>query len=416
MKTNRTATMKQGILLVLGLLALAGCELVGPDAEADLRELSASEKQVVRSDNRFGLNLFRLVSEEAPEANTFVSPFSIATALSMTLNGAEGETRAGMEKALEVHGLTREEINKSRKGLAELLGSMDPKVAFTIANSIWYREGFSVLPSFLDVNRTYFDAEVRAEDFADPGTAGLINGWVDKQTRGKIDEIIDGIDGDVMMYLINAIYFKGTWTYSFDKTKTTDQAFYRETGAPETVKMMIGQAEYGYAETDRAQVVDLPYGKGQYRMTVLLPKEGRKAADVVAALDDTSWQSLTGRLAKREVALEMPRFRMELKYEDEMKRVLSALGMGKAFTGQADFSGMTGRRDLYIGRVIHKTFVEVDEEGTEAAAVTAVEMRETSAGPDDGPLRVRLDRPFVFALREAHTGAILFIGKVMTVG
>jgi serine protease inhibitor len=407
--------MKTSLIAVLAAAFLmAGCELFEAKDDPELRELSAGEKQLVESGSRFGVKLFRQVNAEAADENVFISPLSVSMALGMTLNGAREETRTAMEQALELYGLSQEEINTSYRSLIDLLVEIDPQVVFEIANSIWHRQGFAVEPAFLDVNRRHFDSEVRAEDFSDPATVDRINGWVDEKTRGRIEEIIDQIDADVVMYLINAIYFKGTWQYEFDKSKTSDAPFYALDGSTQTVKLMAAQASFAYAEDDEVQAVDLPYGDGQYRMTVVLPKSGRDVNALVGSLDGAKWDGWTGAMQRRDVLVYLPKFRMERKYEAEMKAALSALGMGIAFEGgRADFRGINPLAELYISRVIHKTFVEVDEEGTEAAAVTAVEVALTSFDPtQQQPVIMRVDRPFVFAIREQHTGVILFVGKV----
>lgn len=397
------------LVLIAGLL-LSSCELIGPDNKTELRTLTKDEENLVQSDNRFGLKFFRTINTINEDQNVFLSPLSVSMALGMTLNGAREQTRADMERTLELSGMSDAEMNEAYRGLIDLLSEIDPKVTFDLANSIWYRNGFQVEQEFVDVNREYFDAEVREEDFSDPATVDLINGWVEDKTNGKIDQIIEQIDGTVIMYLINAIYFKGTWQYAFDQSKTGNSQFFLKNGDPVTVPMMAQQAALPYFETDELQVVDLPYGNGQYSMTVFLPRNSASIDTLIATLDQETWDSWTSNLAPEEILLYLPRFKLELMYEKEMKEALTALGMGIAFSGAADFTGIRKSGGIFISRVIHKTFVEVDEEGTEAAAVTAVELRESAGGSTVKIMRV--DRPFVFTIREHHSGTILFIGKV----
>ena len=404
------------LLLAIGLFA-SGCTLMEPDEDdrpIELRPLTSAEQQISEADNRFGLKLFRALSEDERDANLFISPLSISMALGMTLNGADGETYEAMQKTLELAGLSEEEINTSYQSLIELLTNLDRKVVFEIANSIWYRQGFAVEPPFIDASQTYFDAAIREMDFNSPAAVQAINGWVEEQTHGKIDEIIDEIGGEIVMFLINAIYFKGTWTYEFDESDTRDEPFTQHDGTDVQVPMMRQEADLPYFETEAFQAIDLPYGDSLFSMTVLLPREGHDVDDLAAELEPEQWNDWVARFRTQEIDLRLPRFKLE--YEKELNDVLKALGMEVAFDPyQANFSRInepkrTGRTDsLYIGYVKHKTFVEVNEEGTEAAAVTVVAIAVASA-PVVPALHV--NRPFVFAIRERHSGTILFIGKV----
>ena len=253
------------ILLMLGFM-LAGCSTeVGhdPDKEPVLRALTTSEKEMVVSDNRFGLKLFQALSADEQNSSVFISPLSVSMALGMTLNGADGTTYEAMAATLEKVGLSETEINVSYRGLIDLLSELDPKVAFQIANSIWYRAGFAVESDFLDAGRQYFDAEVRELDFSTPDASDAINDWVDEKTEGKIDKIVDQIGANVVMYLLNAIYFKGTWTYEFDKDDTRDESFRNTDGTTTMVPMMtlegtfpVHQAETFYRH--RSSVRRLP--------------------------------------------------------------------------------------------------------------------------------------------------------------
>ncbi len=393
---------------LVAALVLASCELIGPDEDGDLRDLTDEEKEIVESDNRFGLSLFREINKAEADSNVFISPFSVSMALSMTLNGAAGQTLEDMKNTLEVKGLTMEQINQANKSLMELLQNIDPKVNFQVANSIWYREQFEVLARFIEVNQTYFDAEISEENFASPEAVTKINNWVKDKTNGRIEEIIDEIAPDVMMYLINAIYFKGTWLYEFDPDDTKKAPFYLADGTSTEVDMMSQKASLAYYGTDDYLAVDLPYGNGQFSMTAILPNQEIGVDGFIADLTEEKWSDLTSRLEEKDVTVFMPKF--ELTYDKELKDVLSALGMEIAFSDGADFSGINPDRDLYISRVLHKANVTVDEEGTEAAAVTAVEIRETSVGLEEQV--VRLDRPFIFVIREHHSGSILFMGKM----
>jgi len=374
--------------------------------------LTLEEESLVQSDNTFGFKIFREIVDQEQDKNIFISPLSIAMALGMTLNGANGETREAMQTVLELSGLTEQEINESYESLIELLRGLDPNVIFQIANSIWYRRDIPFGEEFFELARTYFDAEISGLDFSDPDTLDVINGWVDENTNGKIKEIIDEIDPLTVMFLINAIYFKGTWTYEFDEGQTKDDLFTTADGSQKACRMMQLTGDLQYFENSDFQLIDLPYGDGDYSMTIFLPRIGKDVDSLIAEFHENNWRQWLDSLDKNEVALYLPKFKLE--YELDLNDVLTALGMGIAFEpGTADFTRMCESGGLYIHQVKHKTFVEVNEEGTEAAAVTSVEMRLTSA-PDNTTMRV--DRPFMFVIRETKSQTLLFMCKIVEPG
>lgn len=415
--SRMTATARSRVLLALALLLPAvlivhGCELLpAEDEPRDVRALTTSEQQIVDSDNRFGFNLFRALSSDEGSNNVFISPLSVSVALGMTLNGADGETYEAMRKTLELNGLSETQINESYRSLIELLRGLDPKVVFEIANSIWYKQGFQVEQDFLDVNKDYFDSEVQELDFNAPEAIDVINGWVDEKTHGKIEKILEEIDPNHVMFLINAIYFNGTWTYEFDEDDTQDRPFTNAAGERTDVPTMAQQAELAYFETDRFQAVDLPYGDSLFSMTVILPRGSEDLESLIADLDQETWSDWTRRFEATDVSLRLPRFKLE--YEKKLNDILGAMGMDIAFDGaRADFTRIRRSGGLWIDYVKHKTFVEVDEEGTEAAAVTVVAMEEC-AGCGSSGVSMHVDRPFLFFIREQHSGTILFAGKIV---
>ena len=384
------------------------------------RDLTPAEKRLVESDNRFGIKLFKAIVKEedskvpfapAPteDRNVFMSPLSVSMALGMTYNGTNGRTEEAMRRTLELDDLTIQEINESYKGLIELLANLDPKVRFDLANSIWYRQGYSFEEKFMDLNKAYFDAQVRELDFSDPSAVDIINGWVNDNTNGKIDEIVDRIDARTVMFLINAIYFKGTWTYQFDEELTRDDLFLPPDGSEKSCRMMTQKGDFQYFENSNFQAVDLPYGAGDFSMVIFLPRTEKDMNSVIEEFNQENWDLWIHSFSEHDGTLQLPKFTLE--YELELNDVLQALGMGIAFSGQADLTKMYRPGGLFISKVKHKTFVDVDEEGTEAAAVTSVEIRETAIAPSGFSMRV--DRPFVFAIRENRTGTILFMGRIV---
>jgi serine protease inhibitor len=404
-------------LTTAALLTLAACsgptEQSGPPPllTALPRALSPAEVRLVAAGNRFAFGMFREVQRARPDDNIFLSPTSAAMALGMTLNGAAGTTLDSMRAALAVQGAPVEELNAGYRGLIDLLLGLDTRVDFSIANSIWARAGMPFAPAFLDAGRTSFDAEIRALDFAAPSTLTTINQWVNDKTKGKIPTILDQIAPDEVMFLINAIYFKGSWRTAFDPKATQDLPFHAADGTTRSVPTMQLRPEpLRFASSAEYLMVELLYGNGAFAMTLLLPGPGRSLADLTAGLDAGRWAEWTGSLSEQKIGLTLPRFRLE--YKRELGNDLSAMGMRIAFDpDRADFSRMLSGSivgNLFLTKVIQKTFVDVNEEGTAAAAATSVGIGVTSA-----PATIQFDRPFLFAIRERLSGTILFLGQVV---
>lgn len=374
------------------------------------RDLTDLEKQLVASDNKFGLKLFQEVAADDRDKNVFISPLSVSMALGMVLNGADGETKAAMQQTLAVAGLSDEQINSSYQSLIQLLRDLDPRVTFNIANSIWYRQGVRFEPDFINTNRTFFDAEIDSLDFGLPEAADIINAWVADNTNGKIEKIVEQIDPEIVMFLINAIYFKGDWTQKFDTAFTEDGDFYVPDGSEKQVPMMHIEDTFRYLETELFQAIDMTYGDSLYSMTVILPQSEQSLEAVIGQLSSSNLAEWTDSFSPRIVNLTMPKFKLE--YEISLKDVLTRLGMGVAFDpNQADLTRMfADPGNGYISKVRHKTFVEVDEEGTEAAAATSVEIGVVSVPP---VFEMTVDRPFLFLIKENHSQTILFIGQIL---
>lgn len=410
MKTKET--MK--ILIVVMLSAsVMSCHKQDDQIKDDLNNLPEKSAQVITSDNSFGLELFRKVLQSADKnKNTMVSPLSVALALSMATNGAVGETRTEMENTMKMHGLTPEQINKARKSLVAALQSADPDVLLEIANAIYYRQGLNVKSDYVTLNKEYYNAQVQALNFASPGALGIINGWVASKTRNKIPTIIDQIDSDLVMILLNAIYFNGIWKYKFGEKATHNLPFTLGDGSQKEVAQMSQEAALEYTSNNLFSAIQLPYGKGDYRMTVILPQTNKTTVDVVAALNDENWKNwMKSFVMTQNVVVTMPRFRFS--WEMRLNEMLQAMGMVRAFDpGRADFSGIADVKpnSIYISYVIHKSYIDVNENGTEAAAVTGIGFSVTSV--PSGKTYFSVDRPFLFAITEKTTGAILFVGEV----
>jgi serine protease inhibitor len=400
------------ISIILGII-LSGhsCDRFSDKPEPKKMNLTKKSLELIESDNNFGLDFFQKVSTVNTTENIMVSPLSVALALGMTYNGAEGTTKDAMKEALKLGSLTDEEINASYKSIIDQLLKLDPKVILSIANSIWYKLNFQVQNEFIDLNKEYYYAEVNELDFTLPDAKDIINGWVNEKTKGLIPAIIDNIPAEAVMYLINAIYFKGVWMYEFDPDDTREQDFYPEDGMTQKVDMMQMEGDLLFTSNDLFDAISLPYGDGQFNMFIMLPNGENTTGDIVAELNNDNWNTWINSLGTQQVVVKLPKFKFE--FFRLLNDDLSSMGMGIAFDpDNADFSGINPDNELYISRVLHKTFIEVNEEGTEAAAVTAVEIGYTSIGPEPIIRYFTADHPFLFAIRENSSGTILFMGRV----
>ncbi|SHF82221.1 serpin B [Fodinibius roseus] len=403
--------------LIIGFL-LAGCDSLGTQQEEQSeferrelpRQLTEQETELVNGSGHFGFNLLGRLVEKVPGESHFISPLSIQMAYGMVMNGAESDTYNQMRNTLGMDGMNREQINESAKELIELLTQFDESVQFNIANSIWYRDTFSVEQDFLNPNKTYYEAAIEEADFADPKTVERINGWVSDKTGGLIEKITDNIDPNEIMYLLNAIYFNGDWTIPFDPDNTETKPFHLPNGSTADAEMMQldQQEQMSYRRGEDYQAVNLYYGDAGFMMTLVLPDEDKTLGNWVTNMTWDDWRKLTGNFSKVTLTLEMPKF--ELEYEvEEFEKVLMAMGIEDAFGPEADFSRITGGPNgLYIGESRHKTFISVDEKGTEAAAVTSAVVVESAPQT----VEVSFNRPFFYVIREVESETILFMGTM----
>lgn len=385
------------------------------DAVEEIKTIQLDEKsaRLVEADNTFGLEMFQTIREQSTEDNLMISPLSISVALAMAYNGADGDTKSEMEKTLGLFGLTTEEINQSYEKLIHALQSVDDKVVFELANAIYYAKGFAVKPDFLNTNRKYYDAEVTPLDFGSPKAVETINNWVAEKTHDKILSIIEQLNPLDRMVLLNAVYFNGIWTTEFDEEGTKMRYFKKSDGSNKEVAMMNKEDKLEYADNPLFSSVKLPYGSGQYNMVVMLPKAENSSKEIIKELSPGNWKKWKSEFHVEEhVVVTMPRFKFA--YEIKLNDILKDMGMQKAFDDYgADFTKITDQEDLYISSVAHKSFIDVNENGTEAAAVTAITFTTTSAPADTvKKIYFTVDKPFVFAITEKDTGAILFIGEV----
>lgn len=366
-------------------------------------------RQVVAADTAFGLALLGELAHAAPGKNVFVSPFGLADALHMALNGADGATAKALAAGLRLPpALPPAQVNAANALLLPSLSDPDPKVQLSVANALWARTGTPFRPAFAKTCRDAYGAQASELDFAQPSAAKTVNDWASKNTHGKITAIVDADSlAPARLLLTNAVYFHGTWADPFHPEDTASAPFHRETGGPLTLPLMARTGWYAYTQTPRFQAVRLPYGAGRMDMVVLLPRPGVPLDAVVKSLDAKTWAASLAALEPTHVALQLPRFRVE--YGQSMTGPLSALGMGAAFAPGADFGPMGLPAGNGLTGVLHKAVIEVNEEGTVAAAVTAVGA---GAGAPSPVTPVRVDRPFVCAIRDSATGALLFVGAI----
>lgn len=400
--------------LALILMLFTSCQQNTIDSNQDehkLIQLDEKSTQLIEADNTFGLEIFQKIRASSDKENIMISPLSISVALAMAYNGADNDTKAEMEQTLKVNGLTTEAINGSYKSLIAALQSLDKDVVFEIADAIFYSHGFSVKQNFLDVCNDVYDAEVQALDFSSPSAVPTINNWVADKTNDKIKTIIDNLSPDDRMVLLNAVYFNGIWSQQFDKEGTHLLDFYKTDGADIQVAMMNKEEKLDYTSNALFDAIKMPYGNGQYNMVILLPANGKNSQDVIDNLSAANWKNWMESFdVEDHVVVTMPRFKFAFKMP--LIDVLKEMGMQKAFQAEfADFSKITDE-DLFISSVLHKSYIDVNETGTEAAAVTSITFTTTSAGEQPPKKYFIVNKPFVFAITEKDTGAILFMGEV----
>ncbi len=368
------------------------------------------DPRFVTAQTEFGLKLFSELRTAAPAENVFISPPSIAIALAMTANGASGETRDAMFGALELKGTNLDEMNGANQALLRDLQGRDPEATLRIANSLWAEQSFPFKPDFMRRVAELYSAEVASLPF-DSGAVQRINDWVGRRTEGRIEHIVDRIGAYDVLFLINAIYFEGKWRDPFDPSATRDRPFTLLDGMLRNVPMMMTSGRYPYQEAPEFQAVRLPYGDGELSMIVFLPAAGSGLDAFCETLSAESWTTWMDRFRPRRGTVFLPRF--EISYGAELEKALSALGMGIAFDrNRADFGEMCTAR-VFISNATHKTFLKVDEEGTEAAGATSIRMETLSVDDVDDSFHMAIDRPFFCAVHDRRTDAVLFVGAIV---
>lgn len=397
------------ILAVILVTILPGCnkEEVKPALEPRPIDLPAKGDDVIAKSNAFGFELFRLTALAEPDKNMMLSPLSASVALTMLLNGCAGNTYDQVQEMLGYEGLTMEEINETYRILTEQLLSLDPDVELALANAVFYDHLFSVKPPFLETMDNTYEAHIEALDFRTQQALDVINKWASDNTNGKIEEVLKEISVEDVMFLMNALYFKGTWTWKFDISQTHLQTFYNDNGSNKEVDMMIGDIPVRWVVYDDYSAVEMYYGQQNFSMVLIYST--KKVNELLEEFNALTWEQITADLddiasVPDTIEVTMPKFGFE--YERRLNDQLKAMGMVDAFDGRADLSKISDE-NIFVSFVKQNTFINLDEEGTEAAAVTTVGIGY------GGPPRVLLDHSFIFAIRERTTNTLMFMGKVM---
>ncbi|PZX58181.1 serpin family protein [Algoriphagus chordae] len=384
--------------------------------EANLRTLSMDENSLSEANTQFAINLFQQIATNGQSENFFFSPYSVHQALAMAMNGNDGEVLEEFIQVLQMEGMNLEEANQAVKDLTSFLLEVDPKVELNIANGIWYKEKYQVQVPFKNTSQEYFNAEIAPLDMKDPNSVNIINNWIEKQTNNLIKDMLDFIPENAVMYLVNAIYFKGDWSYNFPKDNTRKEKFTVHNGQEIMVDMMDMGESAGFKSfgTSDYTYLEIPYSTGQYSMGILINETG----DLSQLSSHFTMENLNEWRANSwdvNLILKMPKFKIEYRIDD-LSNDLKTMGLVRPFDYHQDnftklFSNPTD--PLKISRVIHQALIEVDEKGTEAAAATIVEVVElVSLPPNKDAVVFTLDRPFIFFIQEKHSGAILFMGKL----
>ena len=395
--------MKPKISLIAVLVLLAGLHQVAASL-ADQQALAAAN-------NGFAFKLLKQLAKEQPVANIFISPYSASTVLQMVGSGAAGQTKTEMQSVLGTTGLSSDAVNAANKEIAQSLNSGNTNIILTTANAIWYRQGAPVKPEFIARNQKFFGSTVAPLNFADPHSVDIINAWANEKTHGKISRIADGMIDPIYtrLFLANAVYFKGKWADPFDAKDTKDRPFHLRGGSQKNIPMMTQTKTFTYRRGTGYQAVRLPYQDENLAMFVFLPDTNSSPEKLLGIMNSDPWQRVTKPgFSEKEGTVVLPKFKLE--YSVELNQPLQALGMRTAFDmDKANFSGIA--TNLYISATRQKTFVEVKEEGTEAAAVTGISVPVASSPmPPPNPFQMIVDRPFLFLIEDKPTGTILFMG------
>lgn len=397
-------------IAILSVLMVAGCKSPSPSLESNPKVSSKTFQNMTDAQNSFSFSLFeKSLKSESRESNILLSPPSIFMDFAMLYNGASGKTKAAMEKALFINAFDINTINSSQSDLVKNLPELDSGVTLNMANAIWYSQDKTPKTSFLSVNQDFYKAKIQKADFQNPKTKTDINNWVSENTNGKIPSIIDNISPGEIMFLLNAVYFKGQWKDEFNPKLTQNRTFHSKENDKD-VPFMFKDERQNYLKNQDFQIVELPYGEGNFSMYVLLPSEKNSVNELAKKLNPKYFSDLKSEMTSTNLKLYLPKW--ESSYNaDHLKESLTAMGMGITFENKAEFPDVFEDESTKISQIKHKTYIKVDEEGTEAAAATSIGMVTTSM-PMPTQEEMDVNRPFVYLITENKSGTILFLGTV----
>lgn len=392
------------IRILCATLVYSAAFQVVPAADQDVQALASAN-------TAFSFALMKQVVNERQDANVFISPYSVSAALQMLWQGAGGQTKTEMDQVLALGGLKSEASGAAYKDMDKSIKAAGSNVVLNIANSIWYAPNMVLKPQFLSANQSFYNAKLSTLDFTDPRSAGVVNSWVSEATHGKIAKIVEPpLSSMTGAFLANAIYFKGALEHKFDSSATKEEPFHLRSGDQKQTQMMRQSRKFSYQENGGFQAVRLPYAGERLGMFVFLPATNSNPEKILPALNAENWQQeIVSKFQERDGTVLLPRFKLEFKAD--LIPALKAMGIRQAFTHAADFSAMS-ETQLFVSGVDHASFVEVNEEGTEAAAATGITMRMTAVRPTLKPFQMIIDRPFFFVIEDSLTHSILFMGIV----
>ncbi len=399
--------------LALIIMTATACSLKKPTEvkgkyTIKAKELTAPVDKISNANNKVALKFLNETLKNNSGKNVIISPLSLNTVLALTQNGAAGSTKQEMLKALEMEGYDENLINESYKNIIAHFNSLK-SIQTKLGDSIWIRKGADVKKQFIDMGKEFYEAEINEVDFTKKNTVDTINKWVSNHTAGKINKMMDSFEPDTYMALINTVYFKGKWSTPFSENNTSKQKFFVSDGSTKEVDMMKETMAIDYVKNTDFQAVRIPYEDNNFGMYVFLPNKDSSTDKLMNNMNIDNWNKWISEFKKTQVNVSLPKFKIE--FEEKLNDMLIGFGMKSAFGDSANFSNITEKSDLYIDLVKQKSYIDVNEAGTEAAAATAVVMREVSM-PLDPPIQFIADRPFIYAITDKNTGLIIFMGKV----
>jgi len=396
--------------VMLLLIVFVGCQKVDEPSTNDQVDVDI-DTNFIDAQNSFGFNLFQQLAAEDDD-NIFLSPTSVFVALAMLYNGADGVTKDEIAEVLQIETIDLAELNTASANLLNVLNQETDEITVQLANSLWINEEFEFQDEYVESLTNYFQAMVEQIDISDDVSIEKINQWVDAATNGLIDEMVDSLPPNLVAIILNAIYLDANWTIPFDENQTVEKPFYPTEDSEKTVPLMTLNDELFYMENDDFQAVQLMYGDdAEMGMTVILPEVDSSPDEIIADLNLKNWSNWQDEFAEQEGTLLLPKFTLE--YEVNLNDPLIHLGMGSAFDERADLSNLIkDAENLAVSEVKHKSFLDINEEGTEAAAATSVEIVEMSAIDGPEPFYMEVNRPFIIAITDHQTNALLFLGAI----